>query len=237
MPFPAIGAAIATAASSAVTAIGSIGLAGLANGAMIVGTGLSIVGEMTGNKTLSKIGMGLGLAGGIGSIANSMRGSSALLSGEKGLLAADGVESALAAPTKGVGSSKFGSELWPSSTSTSTAINGATFNKASASIDGMSPTGAFDPQLEKTYFQRANDTLTKYNTALNVAGGMGQAYMQGQQMELQKDLLDKRLNFDQQLVDRVNTNNGTVLTGINPSISSANTARNPNAYAGILRTR
>lgn len=220
---PAIAGIGAFIAETAIPAITAIGLEGLATGAMIVGTGMSIVGEMTGSKTLTKIGMGIGLAGGVGSIANSMRSSSALLSGEKGLLAADGVESALAAPTKGVGSSKFGSELWPSSTATkgSTAISGATF----------------DPELEKTYFQRANDTLTKYNMGMNIVGGMGQSYMQGQQMELQKDLLDKRLNFDQQLVDRVNTNNGTVLTGINPSISSANTVRDPNAYAGILRTR
>jgi hypothetical protein len=226
--FAAIGASIGAAASSAVAAIGSIGLAGLANGAMIVGTGLSIVGEMTGNKTLTKIGMGIGLAGGVGSIANSMRGSSALLSGEKGLLAAD---DALSAPTKGSGLKSFD----PVMSNKSAPMDA--FNKGSAAIDGMSPTGAFNPQLEKTYFQRASDTLTKYNTALNVAGGMGQAYMQGEQMELQKDLLDKRLNFDQQLIDRVNKNNGTVLTGINPSISSANTGRDPNAYSGILRTR
>lgn len=225
MPIPAaIGAFIMETAIPAITAIG---LEGLATGAAIVGTGMSVVGEMTGNKTLSKIGMGIGLAGGVGMLANGMRSASSVgasaLGGEKGLLAADGIESALAAPTKGIGSSKFGSELWPASTATegSTAIKGA----------------VFDPELEKTYLQRARDTLTKYNTALNVAGGMGQAYMQGQQMELQKDLLDKRLNFDQQLIDRVNTNNGTVLTGINPSISSANTTRNPNAYAGILRTR
>lgn len=230
MPFPAIGAAIATAASSAVAAVGSIGLAGLAQGAMIVGTGMSIVGEMTGNKTLSKIGMGIGLAGGVGSIANSMRSASSVgasaLGGEKGLLAADGIESALSAPTKGSSLKTFD----PQMSNKSAPVDA--FNKGSAAIDGGS---TFDPQLEKTYFQRANDTLTKYNTALNIAGGMGQAYMQGQQMELQKDLLDKRLAFDQQLVDRVNKNNGTVLQGINPSISTANTGRNPTAYSGMLR--
>ena len=226
MPFPAIGAAIATAASSAIAAVGSIGLAGLAQGAMIVGTGMSIVGEMTGNKTLSKIGMGVGLAGGVGSITNSMRGAS-MLGAEKGLLAADGIESALSEPTKGTSLKTFDPQM------TNKSAPMEAFNKGSAAIDG----GGFDPELEKTYFQRANDTLTKYNTALNVAGGMGQAYMQGQQMELQKDLLDKRLNFDQQLVDRVKVNNGTLLQGINPSISAANTGRDPTAYSGILRAR
>ena len=54
-------------------------------------------------------------------------------------------------------------------------------------------------------------------------------------MELQKDLLDKRLAFDQQLVDRVKVNNGTVLQNINPSISAANTGRDPTAYSGMLR--
>ena len=222
----AVGASIAAGASAAVTAIGSIGLAGLAQGAMIVGTGMNIVGEMTGNKTLSKIGMDIGLAGGVGSIANSMRGAS-VLGAEKGLLAADGIESALSAPTKGSSLKTFDAQV----TNKSAPMDA--FNKGSAAIDGA----AFDPELEKTYFQRANDTLTKYNTALNVAGGMGQAYMQGQQMELQKDLLDKRLNFDQQLVDRVKVNNGTVLQGINPSISAANTGRDPTAYSGILRAR
>lgn len=226
----AVGASIAAGASTAMAAVGSIGLAGLAQGAMIVGTGLSIVGEMTGSKTLTKIGMGIGLAGGVGSIANSMRSASSVgasaLGGEKGLLAEDGIESALSAPTKGTSLKTFD----PQMTNKSAPIDA--FNKGSAAIDGG---GGFDPQLEKTYFQRANDTLTKYNTALNVAGGMGQAYMQGQQMELQKDLLDKRLNFDQQLVDRVKVNNGTVLQGINPAMSAANTGRDPTAYSGMLR--
>lgn len=226
---PAFGAIASFVMTTAIPAISSIGLAGLAQGAMIVGTGMSVIGEITGNKTLSKIGMGIGLAGGVGSIANSMRAastSSSLLSGGKGLLAADGIESALAAPTKGVGSKTFGSELWPSTTASPVDA----LSKGVANIDGT-----FDPEFEKTYFKRANNTLTKYNTALNVAGGMGQAYMQGEQMDLQKDLLDKRLNFDQQLIDRVNTNNGTVLQGINPSISAANTGRNSTAYSGMLR--
>lgn len=231
MPFGAIAAAIGTAASSAMAAIGPISLAGLTQGAMIVGTGMTIVGEMTGSKTLSKIGMGIGLAGGVGSIANSMRSASSVgasaLGGEKGLLAADGIESALSEPTKGTSLKTFDPQM------TNKSAPMEAFNKGSAAIDG----GGFDPQLEKTYFQRANDTLTKYNTTANVLGGMGQAYMQGQQMELQKDLLDKRLAFDQQLVDRVKVNNGTVLQNINPSISAANTGRNSTAYSGILRAR
>jgi len=225
-PLAAVGSAIAAGASAAATAIGSIGLAGLAQGAMIVGTGLSAVGAITGNKTLSKIGMGIGLAGGVGSIVNGMRGASMMSAGSKGLLAADGIESALSAPTKGSGLKTF----TPTDTSKSAPYD--SFNKSVAGMDAT-----FDPQLEKNFFQRANDTLTKYNTALNIAGGMGQAYMQGQQMELQKDLLDKRLNFDQQLIDRVNVNNGTVLEGINPSMSAANTTRDPSAYSGILRGR
>lgn len=226
----AVGASIAAGASTAMAAVGSIGLAGLAQGAMIVGTGMSVIGGITGNKTLTKIGMGIGLAGGVGALANGMRAASSVgssaLGAEKGLLAADGIETALSAPTKGSGLKTFDPQM-----SNKSAPMDA-FNKGSASIDG---TFNFSPELEKTYFQRANDTLTKYNTALNIAGGMGQAYMQGEQMELQKDLLDKRLAFDQQLIDRVNTNNGTVLQGINPSISAANTGRNSTAYSGMLR--
>lgn len=224
MPFGAIAAAIGTAASSAMAAAGTVGLAGLAQGAMIVGTGMSVIGGITGNKTLTKIGAGVALAGGVGSIANGMRGVSVMSGTEKGILAADGIETALSAPTKGSGLKTFD----PQMSNKSAPVDA--FNKGSASIDGK-----FDPEFEKSYFQRANDTLTKYNTALNIAGGMGQAYMQGEQMDLQKDLLDKRLAFDQQLVDRVATNNGTVLQGINPSISAANTGRNSTAYSGMLR--
>lgn len=220
----AVGASIAAGASTAIAAVGSIGLAGLAQGAMIVGTGMSVIGGITGNKTLTKIGAGVALAGGIGSIANGMRGVSVMSGTEKGLLAADGIESALSAPTKGSGLKTFD----PQMSNKSAPVDA--FNKGSANIDGK-----FDPEFEKSYFQRANDTLTKYNTALNIAGGMGQAYMQGEQMDLQKDLLDKRLDFEQQLVDRVNTNNGTVLQGINPAISAANTGRNSTAYSGMLR--
>ncbi len=224
MPFPAIGAAIATAASSAMAAASTVGLAGLAQGAMIVGTGMSVIGGITGNKTLTKIGMGIGLAGGVGALANGMRGASMMSTGEKGLLAADGIETALSAPTKGSGLKTFD----PQMSNKSAPVDA--FNKSAAGIDGK-----FDPEFEKSYFQRANDTLTKYNTALNIAGGMGQAYMQGEQMDLHKDLLDKRLDFEQQLVDRVATNNGTVLEGINPAISAANTGRNSTAYSGMLR--
>lgn len=223
---PAFGAIASFVMTTAIPAISSIGLAGLAQGAMIVGTGMSVIGGITGNKTLTKIGAGVALAGGVGSIANGMRGVSVMSGTEKGLLAADGIETALSAPTKGSGLKTFA----PIDASRPLPVDA--FNNSSA---GLGFDGKFDPEFEKSYFQRANDTLTKYNTALNIAGGMGQAYMQGEQMDLQKDLLDKRLDFEQQLVDRVNTNNGTVLQGINPSISAANTGRNSTAYSGMLR--
>lgn len=69
--------------------------------------------------------------------------------------------------------------------------------------------GGFDPELEKSYFERANGTLTKYNSLINIAAGVGQGYMQGQQMEQQERLFDKRLAQDQQLIDRTAINNGT----------------------------
>ena len=49
-------------------------------------------------------------------------------------------------------------------------------------------------------------------------------------MNLEKELLDKKLGFEQQLVERVNTNNGTPLN-INPAF---NLSRNAGAYPGIL---
>lgn len=235
MPAAGIAAAIATgvsaAGAAALSAIGTVSLAGLAQGAAIVGTGLSVVGRMTGSKTLTNIGMGIGMAGGIGMLASGVSNAamaagsaSSLSSGAKGLL--NSTNEALSAPTKGSGLKTF-----PSSTVSIGKTAGSSadaFYKASDAIDG-----SFNPEFEKNYFQRANDTLTKYNTLLNVAGGMGQAYMVGKQMDLQKDLQGNQLAFDQQLVDRVNRNNGTVLTGVNPVMDG--TTRDVNAYSGILR--
>ena len=81
---------------------------------------------------------------------------------------------------------------------------------------------SFDPELEKSYFQRANETLTKYNPMMNMVGGMGEAYMMNESMDLRRELLDKELNFQQQNIDRITRNNGTPLN-IDPTINLTRT--------------
>jgi hypothetical protein len=220
-PVAAFGAAIAS----------SVTLTGLAAGAAIIGTGMQAIGMVTGSKTLQKIGTGFSMAGGVGMGASALSGMNASRvtgggSKSMGILQTDNIDEMLSTSIKGKsgGLSTFN----PSKADTSSMNN---FQSASKGI-GSNQAGMtnFDPEIEKNFFQRANDTLTKHNSLLNIAGGMGEAYMVNERMDLERELLDKKLGFEQQLVDRVNTNNGTPLN-INPSF---NLNRDPRAYTGIL---
>lgn len=234
MPFLAAFGAAAMASVSAITVVG------LAQAAAVVSAGTGILSKITGSKTLGKISMGFGIASGVGfagagiaSLASSAGAAEGALAGNigsKGLLATDSMSSALKAPLKGSaaaaseGLSTFNPKTGGLTSADSFASNS---NKIGGGIKAL---GSFDPELEKSFFDRANGTLTKYNGVLNLAGGMGQAYMQNEQMQLQKDLLDKKLGFDQQLVDRVAVNNGTP-SNFNPNL---NLSRDPNGF-GLLR--
>lgn len=223
---------VMAAIPAAVAAAGAITLEGLAVGATIVGTGAKLVGMATGSKTLQKIGDGFSMAGGLGLAANSASGlmsKSGSVTGtaskSKGLLQTDNIDDALSAPNKARAAEEGLSTFTPGKTGISSADS---FRQSAANIGTTAP--SFDPELEKGYLQRANETLTKYNPLMNIAGGMGEAYMMNQRMDLEKDLLDKRLNFDQQLVDRVNKNNGTP-SNFNPAFE---VGRNTQAYTGLL---
>lgn len=237
MPFLAAFGAAAMASVSAITVVG------LAQAAAVISAGTGILSKITGSKTLGKISMGFGIASGVGfagagiaslassaASAASAEGALAGNIGSKGLLATDSMSSALKAPLKGSaaaaseGLSTFNPKTGGLTSADSFASNS---NKIGGGIEAL---GSFDPELEKSFFERANGTLTKYNGVLNLAGGMGQAYMQNEQMQLQKDLLDKKLGFDQQLVDRVAVNNGTP-SNFNPNL---NLSRDPNGF-GLLR--
>lgn len=231
-PLAAAGAAIATAATSAVA---GLTIAGIAQGAMIAGTAMSAIGMITGNKTITKIGMGLGLAGGVGAVSNGMRGLAATRgaagitgnsSKSAGLLAVDNIDASLAAKTPGLKTFKA-----PSGTDLPSMQN---FTDNAAKVGGVTPTNQpvfqFNPELEKSYFQRANDTLTKYNTLFNVAGGMGDAYMVNESNQLRKDLLDKEIKFQQGNIDWQHANNSVPIS--NPGLT---VVRNPDAYTGLLR--
>ncbi len=225
-PLAAMGAA---AIASATAAASTVTLAGLATGAAVISAGTGLLAQVTGSKTLGKISMGFGIASGAGFVGNGLMGASkaangAKAIGSKGLLETDNIDDILKSPTKGTKAanttdfSKFG----VSGTETSSMDS---FAKNSGNISGdFTPQGStFDPQLEQSFFQRANDTLTKYNPFVNIAAGVGQGYMQGEQMEQQERLFDKRLNQDQLLIDRTLRNNNAPI-GVNPALNLSRTA-------------
>ncbi len=221
-----IGAAIASAASA-------VTITGLATGAAIVGTGMQLVGMATGSKTLQKVGMGFSMASGVGFAANGVKGlmnAKSVTGGvtkSGGLLAADNIDNALSTPLKG-SKTKDGFATFDSGSKIKSSAD--SFKESSNAI-GKNTGISFDPEFEKSYFQRANETLTQYNPMLGMVGGIGEAYMMNERMDLEKDMLDKRLAFEQQNIDRINRNNGTLLN-INPAI---NLGRDTNAYTGLLR--
>ncbi len=175
------------------------------------------IGAITGNKTISKIGMGIGLAGGVGSIANSMRAAAPAIGGaNSSLLAVDNIDVAL---SSGVPGSKAGWSL--------PANAGKSVGSSSMLGSIPDPTGI---GLDTGYLDRASSTLTKYSTLANIAGGMGEAYMVNEQNQVRKDLLDKQINFEQRNLDWQHNNNSVPLTA--PALTAQ---RKPNAYAPLLR--
>lgn len=237
---------LAALGTAAIAAASTITLTGLATGAAIISAGTGILSQVTGSKTLGKISMGFGIASGAGFLTNGLSKMSPSTSvGGKGLLETNNIDDILKSPTKGTRAAQAeGFKSFGASGSESSSMNG--FQKGSNSIglgsgngaNGINgagatgnPVGAFDPELEKSFFERANDTLTKYNPLINLAAGVGQGYMQSQSMDLQRELLDKRLNIDQQLIDRTNVNNGT-LTNFDPSL---NLSRKTNPFPLLQR--
>ena len=218
-PLAALGAA-------AMSAVSAVTLTGLATGAAVISAGTGILSQITGSKTLGKISMGFGIASGAGFAAkgiSSLKGMNPSTSvGGKGLLETNNIEDILSTPTKGTkaaGASGFKS--FNASGTESSSLNG--FLKNSGEIGTDASTGMSDmTDMTRSFFERANDTLTKYNPMINLAAGAGQGYIQGQQMDLHKELLDKRLDFDQQLVDRTARNNDTPLN-FNPNLNLTRT--------------
>lgn len=239
---------IAAGAVQAITigraAVSGITLSGLSTGAAIVGTGLSIVGAATGNSTLTKIGAGIGLAGGAGMLAGGMReiksasGITGTASKTKGLLQTDNIDDILSASSKGLyqtpartrGASPLNNFTQPNLSNPAVTKSMDAFNLASGKIGTTA--GGFDPELEKSYFQRAGDTLTKYDSTLGALGGMGNAYMMNERFDLEKDLLDKRLAFEQQDFNRTSRN---MDTPVGLTYTPNNYQRNLNAYTPLLQ--
>ena len=212
-----VAAAVATGAAAAGAAVAAaastITLAGLAQGLMIVGTGLSLVGQLTGVKALSQIGMGMSLAGGVGGIASlalNQAGNQASRSAVSGntakttkLLDVDNIDEALAANTKGVKTMEDLQTFEPGDVAMDKSIN--VHNEAVNNID-QNPFA--DPAQEQSFWQRANTTLQRYDTAANMLSGMGSAYLQTRGIQAKEDMLDKQLAYDQKQIDRQVANYG-----------------------------
>ncbi len=202
--------AVAAIGGTIMSAVGGITLGGLATGAMVAGTAMTAIGAITGSKTLTKIGMGLGLAGGVGSVATSMMGASK-----------QATSSALLNKTPGT---------FEASDFVKPKLAGGATASADSFIKNADSVGKFDPELSKSFFDRANTTLTKYSGLMNIAGGMGEAYMVNEQNQVRKDLLDKEINFQQNNIDWQHRNNSVPLPA-----NTLQVTRKPNAYVPLLQ--
>lgn len=192
-----IPAVVATGSAVAAGSALSLGTA-LALGASVVGAGLSLAGSMTGSKTLSNIGAGFSAAGSLSgalSVANNIGQQDSSIS-----------DSAIDARNADVSSDGL---LKNNVTGAKDVIAEKVFSK-----QGRDAIGSFnEPEqagivnttpenVEPSIFEKFNSKLIKYNTALNVLGGMGDAYMENQRFEAQKDISKKNREFQQANLDR-----------------------------------
>lgn len=210
-PVAAAGAAIAGSIGAAATAaVGAISAVGLANGLMIAGTGLSLIGKATGSKTLSNIGLGFSAAGGVTGLATGFgakaaESATATVSGNTAkttkLLGADNIDETLAATTKGAKTVDQLKNFKPSGVMTDSMDS---FADAAKNI-GSDPLVQID---NTSFLQRAGDTLRKYDTTANVLMGMGNAYMSTRSTQAQEDIFDKRLDFEREQIERQQNNFG-----------------------------
>lgn len=210
---PIVTAVVAGATAAGTAAVAAISTIGLAQGMMLVGTALSFAGQMTGSKTLTNIGVGFSMAGGISGLASSAinRGSQQAVSGSNSkstsLLETDTIDSTLAGTTKG---SKTMSDLQTFTPEKPMSQSVDAFNDSASKIGG-SPFS--DSTQEASFLNRAGATLRKYDTAANVLMGMGDAYMQTRGTQAQEDMLDKRLEFEQKEIDRKTATYGAPSSG------------------------
>jgi len=234
----ALGAMIASAASAGAAAVGSaiggLTLGGLATGASIVGTGMQLIGMATGSKTLSKIGMGMSLAGGIGQGFNAISGRlGSTAKSSSALLGNSGVDDVLSSNVKGALSSEDIINNSPLKGSGSSSLTSASnFNKASDAIGAgadsiASGSTSYSPGT-KEILQKIDNTLTRYSMPMNIIGGMGEAYMMKQQLDQRDRMQQRDIQFAQNAVDRRSQMPGQFQVA--PAVQF-----NPNAYTPLLR--
>ena len=216
------------------TALSGLTLSGLATGASIVGTGMQLIGMATGSKTLSKIGMGMSLAGGIGQGFNAISGRlGSAAKSSSALLGNSGVDDVLSSSVKGALSSEDIINNSPLKGSGSSSLTSASnFNKASDAIGAgadsiASGSTSYSPGT-KEILQKIDNTLTRYSMPMNIIGGMGEAYMMKQQLDQRDRMQQRDIQFAQNAVDRRSQMPGQFQVA--PAVQF-----NPNAYTPLLR--
>lgn len=207
MPVALVGVAAAAGSVAAAGGIAAVSagimagsMAALAAGAMVVGSALTIAGKLTGSKTLGKIGMGFTLAGGIGSLAAGARGATGAAASAEGSAAARAAdlsttEGLLASKTPGVRD-----VIAENAFKTFGGRGGSGLDSAAGALESGSNIGNY--ATEASLFERFNTNLTKYNGAINVAGGVADAYMQTRGIQAQEDISDKNREESARLADR-----------------------------------
>lgn len=227
------GVAVGGAVSTGLAAVG--GVSGLATGLSIASTAVNIVGKVSGSKTLQKIGgygmMAGGVLSGVGAVGGMMSGAAGASTVGGGVLQASSIGNM-------VKSDRAKAAGLKTMDATDEVGSIGSFQKASDALDYKSSTAAsavnemskFDPQLEKSYWDRANATLTQYNPLMNMLGGMGEAYMQNAAMENRMKIHKDEFGLQKQQYDDLMANRNAPLN-LNPV---SNFSRNTQAYSGIL---
>lgn len=226
-PVAAAGAAIAGAVGTAATAaVGAISALTLAEGLMLTGTAVGLIGQAAGSKTLTKIGMGMSLAGGVTGLVKGNAAGTQTISGDNAkttqLLDVDNMDDILGQNTKGAKTIDDFKTFTPTKPMTQSTD---AFNNSAKLIGegGMN---------EQSFLQRASNTLMKPDMMGNVLMGMGNAYMQTRGMQSQEDINKSRLDFEREQIDRRERNYGAPTSYAQPP----GLRRVPNQY-GLLRSR
>lgn len=202
---------IAAVAVAAVSVAGAAGAAGglaalslggaLALGATVVGAGLSLAGQVSGSKTLKKVGLGLSLAGGVGTFAatrtSGAAGVGSTASNARNLDPTD-IDALRNSTTAGTTDVIAKNVFNTADAVKNTTLNSAdSFGQSVASNPGLSN---FRP--DKSILERINGNINKYNGILNVAGGAADAVIGNQLISSRTKTANKDRDFAREVSDR-----------------------------------
>jgi hypothetical protein len=197
--------------SFAMPVIMGVTLASVATGAAVVGAGLTIASQLTGSKLLGKIGMGFSLAGGVVGLGGALTGT---LSSTLGSLSGIGAEAGALGSVAGEGLSLAGSvgKLGGSAADAGKALTGVqkttqaaakTFDYGTAAAKaGQKVSEAAIKQAAPSFLERMNASVGKYSALMEVAGGVGEAILGGDQFDTQEKMQKRALGQEQREINR-----------------------------------